>query len=162
MIWFLINNQKHAWGEISNLAQTKRTFFVVFESTFCGIWKTNSKSHLSTAWCLLLTPRQSCFKAPSVCFMKNLSKNRVRVPIVNKTKAAVFGFHLPFTASRVKDIKIGRSWWKARWTTTSSWAKTRQHCRLAICMKLVELTNSDSIRWKDPNNNTDIEARCLV
>ena len=30
-----------------------------------------------------------CFKAPSVCIMKNLSKNkinRVRVPIVNKTK----------------------------------------------------------------------------
>ena len=24
---------------------------------FCGVWKPNSKSHLSTAWCLLLTPR---------------------------------------------------------------------------------------------------------
>ena len=62
--------------------------------------------------------------------MKNLSKNRVRVPIVNKTKAAVFGFHLPFTASRVKDIKIGRSWWKARWTTTSRWAKIAKKMRM--------------------------------
>ena len=42
------------------------------------------------------------------------------------------------------------------------WA--RQHCRLTICMRLVELTNniSISIRWQDPNNNTDTEARCLV
>ena len=75
--------------------------------------------------------------------MKNLSKDRVRVPIVNKVKAAVFGFHLPSTVSRVTNIKIGRSWWKARWTTTSRWAKTRQHCRLTICMKLVELSVSD-------------------
>ena len=38
---------------------------------------------------------------------------------------------------------------------------TRQHCRcLTIWMELVELTNS--IRWQDPNNNTDTEARCLV
>ena len=74
--------------------------------------------------------------------MKNLCKDRVRVPIVNKVKAVVFGFHLPSTVSRVTNIKIGRSWWKARWTTTSRWAKTRQHCRLTICMKLVELTNS--------------------
>ena len=42
----------------------------------------------------------------------------------------------------------------------------RQHRRLTICMELVELTNSEyqivSIRWQDPNNNTDTEARCLV
>ena len=38
----------------------------------------------------------------------------------------------------------------------------RQHCRLTICIKLVELTNSISIRWQDPNNNTDTETRCLV
>ena len=38
----------------------------------------------------------------------------------------------------------------------------RQHCRLTICIELVELTNSVSIRWQDPNNNTDTEARCLV
>ena len=37
---------------------------------------------------------------------------------------------------------------------------TRQHCRLTICIELVELTNS--IRWQDPNNNTDTETRCLV
>ena len=84
--------------------------------------------------------QQSYFEAPSVCFMKNLSKNRERVPIVNKTKASIFGFHLPSTISRVMNIKIGNSWWKARG------AKTRQHCRLTICMKLVELTNSDSTR----------------
>ena len=36
----------------------------------------------------------------------------------------------------------------------------RQHCRLTICIELVELTNS--IRWQDPNNNTDTETRCLV
>ena len=112
MIWFLMNS-----------------FFVVFENTFCGVWKTNSKSQFSAAWCLLLTPRQSCFKAPSVCFMKNLSKNRVRVPIVNKTKAVVFGFHLPSTVSRVTNTKIYRSWWKARWETTSRWAKTSSLCR---------------------------------
>ena len=70
----------------------------------------------------------------------------------------VFFWHLPlpFTVSRVTDIKIGRSWWKARWTTTSRWAKTRQHCRLTICMKLVELTNS--IRRQDANNNTNTEV----
>ena len=37
---------------------------------------------------------------------------------------------------------------------------TRQHCRLTICIELVELTNS--IRWQDPNINTDTETRCLV
>ena len=39
--------------------------------------------------------------------------NRVRVPIVNKTKIAngIFEFHSPSTVSRVTDIKIGRSWW---------------------------------------------------
>ena len=36
----------------------------------------------------------------------------------------------------------------------------RQHCRLTICMELAELTNN--IRWQDPNNITDTEARCLV
>ena len=36
----------------------------------------------------------------------------------------------------------------------------RQHCRLTICIELVELTNS--IRRQDPNNNTDTETRCLV
>ena len=36
----------------------------------------------------------------------------------------------------------------------------RQHCRLTICIEFVELTNS--IRWQDPNNNTDTETRCLV
>ena len=41
-----------------------------------------------------------------------------------------------------------------------STSSIRQRCRLTICMKLVELTNS--IRWQDPNNNTDAEARCLV
>ena len=37
---------------------------------------------------------------------------------------------------------------------------TRQHFRLIICIELVELKNS--IRWQDPNNNTDTETRCLV
>ena len=36
---------------------------------------------------------------------------------------------------------------------------SRQHCRLTICIELVELTN---IRWQDPNNNTDTETKCLV
>ena len=36
----------------------------------------------------------------------------------------------------------------------------RQHCRLTICIELVELTNS--IRWQDPNNDTDTETGCLV
>ena len=35
-----------------------------------------------------------------------------------------------------------------------------QHCRLTICIELVELTNS--IRWQDPNNNTDTATRCHV
>ena len=39
-------------------------------------------------------------------------------------------------------------------------SQPRQHCRLTICIELVELTNS--IRWQDPNNNTDTETRCLV
>ena len=38
--------------------------------------------------------------------------------------------------------------------------KSRQHCRLTICIELVELANS--IRWQDSNNNTDTETRCLV
>ena len=65
---------------------------------------------------MIVRSPQSCFKAPSVCIMKNLSKNkinRVRVPIVNRTKIAngIFEFHSPFTVSRVTDIQIGRSWW---------------------------------------------------
>ena len=36
----------------------------------------------------------------------------------------------------------------------------RQHCRLTICMELVELTNS--IRQQDQNIYSDTEARCLV
>ena len=67
--------------------------------------------------------------------MKNLSKNkinRVRVPIVNKTKIAngIFEFHSPSTVSRVTDIQIGRSWWKAKWTTTSRWAKIAKKMRM--------------------------------
>ena len=33
--------------------------------------------------------------------------------------------------------------------------------RLTFLIQLVNLTNSDSVRWQDPNNITDIEARCL-
>ena len=28
------------------------------------------------------------------------------------------------------DIRIGRSWWKARWTTTSRWAKIAKKMRM--------------------------------
>ena len=38
----------------------------------------------------------------------------------------------------------------------------RQHCRLSICIKLDELTNSVSIRQQDPNDSSDTETRCLV
>lgn len=67
--------------------------------------KGNSQSRLGK-WHLFsrvrVRPPQSCFKAQSVCFMKNLSKikiNRVRAPIVNKTKIAngIFEFHSPST-----------------------------------------------------------------
>ena len=54
---------------------------------FCGVWKPNSKSHLSAAWCLLLTPRHEPLQIKFICdfarhnhfyplelFTKNLSE----------------------------------------------------------------------------------------
>ena len=90
IIWFLINDQKHAWGWISNLVQTEHKFF-------CGVWKTNSKSHLSAAWCLLLTP--VLLQGPVRLLHEEFEQKqdyRVRVPIVNNTDTEARCLVYPF------------------------------------------------------------------
>ena len=83
--------------------------------------------------------QQSYFEAPSVCFMKNLSKNKIyrarvqKLPSLNST-------HYPKpTVSRVTDFQIGRSWWSARWTTTSRWAKMAEKMRRNLWDYQVEI-----------------------
>ena len=41
--------------------------------------------------------------------------------MLTKLKLPSLDSHLPSTVSRVTNIKIGRGWWTARWTTTSRW-----------------------------------------
>ena len=40
---------------------------------FRGVWKPNSKSHLSAAWCLLLTPRHEPLQDPHLSWLFTLS-----------------------------------------------------------------------------------------
>ena len=65
-----------------------------------------------------------------------------------------------------------REWLKVNWGgvgwvvaniakgTTGPRVECSRHCHLTICLKLVELTNG--IRWQNPNNNTDTEAKCFT
>ena len=76
----------------SNTTENIFNFFVVFEKNFCCVWKPNSNSHLSAAWCLLLAPRLFCFKARPIWFMENLNKNKInRVRILLAPKVLLDG-----------------------------------------------------------------------
>ena len=50
--------------------------------------------------------------------------------MLTKLKLPSLDSHLPSTVSRATNIKIGRGWWKARWTTTSRWAKIAKKMRM--------------------------------
>ena len=102
---------------------------------------------------------QYCFKAPSVYIMKNFSKNkinRVRVPIVNKTKSSK---HLDsdYEARNSGEVstqkypvpKFKRARYLKKRLRDSRWGREERFFwkRLSITLKTVPDTQSDSIQF---------------